>query len=123
MGGPGSSGVLIAKKNILFSKKPARSGGGIVFFVDELDHEYVSNVEELEESGTPGIVQDIRAGMVFQLKEAVGVDTIAEREAKIHEQAMKRFLALGENLFLLGNNNKAKVGIYSFLIRARVGPG
>jgi len=47
---------LIAKKNILFSKKPARAGGGIVFFVDEMDHEYVQNVEELEESGTPGII-------------------------------------------------------------------
>ena len=56
VGGPGSSGVLLAKKNILYSKKPARSGGGIVFFVDELSHEYVSNVEELEESGTPGII-------------------------------------------------------------------
>ena len=51
--------------NVLFAKKPSRAGGGIVFFVDEFDHEYVSNVEELEESGTPGIVQDIRAGLVF----------------------------------------------------------
>jgi selenocysteine lyase/cysteine desulfurase len=48
--------VLIAKKKVLFSKKPARVGGGIVFFVNELDHEYVSNIEELEESGTPAIV-------------------------------------------------------------------
>ena len=65
LGGPGSSGVLIAKKNILYSKKPARAGGGIVFFVDELSHEYVASVEELEESGTPGIIQDIRAGLAF----------------------------------------------------------
>lgn len=36
---------------------------------------------------------------------------------------MKRFLSLGENIFLLGNNNKPKVGIYSFLIRAKVGNG
>lgn len=56
LGGPGASGVLLAKKKILFSKKPARSGGGIVFFVDEMDHEYVSSVEELEEAGTPGIL-------------------------------------------------------------------
>ena len=48
--------MLLAKKKILFSKKPARSGGGIVFFVDEMDHEYVSSVEELEEAGTPGIL-------------------------------------------------------------------
>jgi selenocysteine lyase/cysteine desulfurase len=55
-GGPGSSGVLIAKKKILFSRKPHRFGGGIVFFVNELDHEFVQDVEELEESGTPGII-------------------------------------------------------------------
>lgn len=56
VGGPQSSGILIAKKKILFSKKPARFGGGIVFFVNELDHEYVANVEELEEAGTPGVI-------------------------------------------------------------------
>ena len=55
-GGPQSSGILIAKKNILFSKKPGRFGGGIVFFVNELDHEFVANVEELEEAGTPGVI-------------------------------------------------------------------
>jgi selenocysteine lyase/cysteine desulfurase len=69
IGGPGSSGVLIAKKNLLFDRKPDRAGGGPVFFVNEIDHEYMGNVEELEEAGTPGVLQDIRAGLVFQLKE------------------------------------------------------
>jgi selenocysteine lyase/cysteine desulfurase len=41
VGGPGSSGVLIAKKKILFSRKPHKFGGGIVFFVNEEDHEFV----------------------------------------------------------------------------------
>jgi len=104
LGGPGSSGVLIAKKNILYSKKPARAGGGIVFFVDELSHEYVASVEELEESGTPGIIQDIRAGLAFQLKEAVGETAIQSREASHHRKAMARFHALGEAFLLLGNN-------------------
>jgi hypothetical protein len=36
---------------------------------------------------------------------------------------MERFLALGEKIFLLGNNNLSKVGIYSFLIKAPVGTG
>lgn len=43
VGGPGSSGVLIAKKEILTSPKPHRLGGGIVFFVNEMDHEFVSD--------------------------------------------------------------------------------
>ena len=33
-----------------------------------------------EEGGTPAIVESIRAGLVFQLKQAVGVDTIMKRE-------------------------------------------
>jgi selenocysteine lyase/cysteine desulfurase len=43
IGGPGTSGVLLVKKNILFSRKPQRSGGGIVLYVNELDHEYISD--------------------------------------------------------------------------------
>jgi selenocysteine lyase/cysteine desulfurase len=56
IGGPQANGILLAKKAILLSKKPARAGGGIVFFVDETSHEYIKNVEELEESGTPGVI-------------------------------------------------------------------
>jgi selenocysteine lyase/cysteine desulfurase len=55
----------LAKKDILKSTKPHRLGGGIVFFVNELEHEFLSDKQEREESGTPGIIQDIRAGLVF----------------------------------------------------------
>ena len=33
-----------------------------------------------EEGGTPAIVESIRAGLVFQLKEAIGTKYIMERE-------------------------------------------
>ena len=56
VGGPGSSGVMIAKKNILKEQKPDRIGGGPVFFVNELDHHFIRGVEELEEAGTPGVI-------------------------------------------------------------------
>lgn len=84
VGGPGSSGVLLAKRDILKSWKPYRLGGGIVFFVNEFDHEFIADKQEREESGTPGIIQDIRAGLVFQLKEAVSTATIQRREARIN---------------------------------------
>lgn len=32
-------------------------------------HLYLKDIEEREEGGTPAIVESIRAGMVFQLKE------------------------------------------------------
>mmetsp|Transcript_2682 Transcript_2682/g.4518 ORF Transcript_2682/g.4518 Transcript_2682/m.4518 type:complete len:176 (-) Transcript_2682:2073-2600(-) len=65
IGGPGSSGVLIAKRSIIKNSKPQRLGGGIVFFVNEVDHEFIADKQEREESGTPGIIQDIRAGLAF----------------------------------------------------------
>ena len=43
-----------------------------------------------------------------------------EREHRINELVLKRLLALGDHIFLLGNNNLPKVCIYSFLIRTRV---
>lgn len=55
----------MAKKRLLFDRKPDRVGGGPVFFVNELEHEFVANSEELEEAGTPGVIQDIRAALAF----------------------------------------------------------
>ena len=69
VGGPGTSGVLLAKRSLLYDVKPDRPAGGTVLFVNEKDHVYLGNVEELEEGGTPGILQDIRTGLIFQLKE------------------------------------------------------
>ena len=120
IGGPGSSGILVAKKTLLFDKKPDRVGGGPIFFVNELDHEFVANAEELEEAGTPGIIQDIRAALAFQLKDQVSVDTIMERDERIMKIVLPRLLKI-ENLFLLGNNNLPKVPIFTFIVKSRFG--
>ena len=59
---------------------PSVPGGGTVAYVNPTDHRYVDDIERREEGGTPDIVGSIRAGLVFQLKEAVGVEAIRERE-------------------------------------------
>ena len=46
-----------------------RVGGGPILFVSEKKCEYIDNPEELEEAGTPAILQDIRTGIVFELKD------------------------------------------------------
>ena len=40
-----------------------------VFQVTRDSHLYLKDIESREEGGTPGIIESIRAGMVFQLKE------------------------------------------------------
>jgi selenocysteine lyase/cysteine desulfurase len=59
---------------------PNGCGGGTVFYVTKKDHRYLRNEEHREEGGTPAIVESIRAGLVFQLKNAIGVSNIMERE-------------------------------------------
>ena len=69
-----------------------------------------------EESGTPSIVGDIRAGLVFQFKNAIGTENIIKRENIITNRATE-FLEKITNLKLLGNVKNEKVSIFSFLIQ------
>ena len=80
IGGPGTPGVLIVKDQLLANPIPATVGGGTVIYVTPEDHQYVSDAERREEGGTPGIVESIRAGLVFKLQQDVGLQEIARRE-------------------------------------------
>ena len=46
-------------------------------------HHYRRQVEQREEGGTPGIIESIRAGLVFKLKNALGSNFIMERETAL----------------------------------------
>ena len=80
IGGPGTPGVLIVRKELLRNTVPEIVGGGTVAYVNQLEHMYLDDVEHREEGGTPAIIESIRAGLVFQLKEAVGVEVIRAHE-------------------------------------------
>lgn len=86
IGGPGSSGVLVARHKLfqnafgIETTKASMPGGGTVTYVSRSDHGYSKNIESREDSGTPGIMQAIRAGLVFQVKDKVGYKTIERLE-------------------------------------------
>ena len=44
-----------------------------------------------EEGGTPAIVESIRAGLVFALKQAVGTDAIQASEERLWKRALRRW--------------------------------
>lgn len=115
-GGPNTPGVLIVKKWVLGNKVPIVPGGGTVFFVTSQDHTYLLNHEEREEGGTPDIVGAIRAGLVFQLKEAVSTTTILSIEQRLQSKAMSRFLSC-PNISILGNTSSPRLPIFSFIIK------
>jgi selenocysteine lyase/cysteine desulfurase len=120
VGGPGTPGVLLAKRRLFSNSVPARPGGGTVDFVTEGYHRYLDDPEIREEGGTPAIIESIRAGLVFQLKEAVGTAAIHARERELTRRAMEtweRNPALG----VLGSHDAPRLAIISFTVRYQGG--
>lgn len=116
VGGPGSPGVLVMHKSLMENRVPARPGGGTVSYVNPQEHVYIDDHEHREEGGTPAIIESIRAGLVFQLKERVGVELIEQREHYFVNRALKAWGA-NPNIQVLGNPDLARLSIISFVIR------
>ena len=115
IGGPGTPGVLVVKRALLQNRVPSVPGGGTVSYVSSDMHTYISDQEHREEGGTPDIVGSIRAGLVFQLKEAVGTDTIRDREEHFIRRAIERWSAHPQ-IRILGNHDAWRLSIVSFIV-------
>ncbi|MDQ1705160.1 MAG: hypothetical protein QOF18_1526, partial [Frankiaceae bacterium] len=76
IGGPGTPGILAIRPELVTNRVPTVPGGGTVVYVNPEEHVYLDDPVSREEGGTPDIVGSIRAGLVFQLKQAVGVPLI-----------------------------------------------
>jgi selenocysteine lyase/cysteine desulfurase len=118
IGGPQTPGVLVAKRAILKNTVPACPGGGTVAYVNQEEHRYVTDPVIREEGGTPAIIESIRAGLVFQLKEAVGADAIREREVDFIQRAIASW-STNPNIAILGNKSAWRLSIVSFILRHR----
>lgn len=116
IGGPGTPGVLVARRELFRNRVPSLPGGGTVAYVNPTEHVYLADIEHREEGGTPAIVESIRAGLVFQLKEAVGVEAIRAREASFIRRAIGRW-ERHPNLEILGNRDADRLSIVSFVVR------
>ena len=117
IGGPGCSGILVAKRHIFEGRKPSFPGGGTVDYVSQTEHIFSTSVIEREEAGTPAIIASIKTGLVFQLKEAVGIDEIQKREHHFIRNAIKQWRA-HPNIHILGNHERWRLSIVSFMIRS-----
>jgi selenocysteine lyase/cysteine desulfurase len=116
IGGPGTPGVLVAKRALFKNRVPVVPGGGTVRYVNPKEHSYLDDPEHREEGGTPAIIESIRAGLVFQLKEAVGVDAIRTREEDFIERAVASW-DKNPNIQVLGNHDSYRLSIVSFVVR------
>lgn len=120
VGGPGTPGVLIIRRDLLANTVPVVVGGGTVAYVNAEEHVYLDDPVHREEAGTPAIVESVRAGLLFQLKQAVGVDTIKAREDQLLNRAITRW-SDHPRIDILGNPDVERLSIVSFTIRATQG--
>ncbi len=120
VGGPGTPGVLVARRELFTNSVPDVVGGGTVAYVNADQHVYLDDPVHREEGGTPAIVESIRAGMVFGLKEAVGVDVIRAHERDFVRRAVTAWTA-HPRICVLGNLSAERLSIVSFTIRSPSG--
>jgi selenocysteine lyase/cysteine desulfurase len=116
IGGPQTPGLLVARRKLFKNAVPTVPGGGTVSFVGLDFHEYLEDIEHREEGGTPAIVGSIRAGLVFQLKDAVGSKRIRELEEGFIRRAIASWSA-NPALEILGNPDAERLSIVSFVVK------
>jgi selenocysteine lyase/cysteine desulfurase len=120
VGGPSTPGVLVVRRELLTNRVPDVPGGGTVAYVNPVEHRYLADPVQREEGGTPAIVEAIRAGLVFQLKEAVGVEVIRQHEESYVRRALARWTEQPA-IEILGNLEAERLSIVSFVVRAPSG--
>jgi selenocysteine lyase/cysteine desulfurase len=120
IGGPSTPGVLVVRRSLLTNRVPDVPAGGTVAYVNQFEHRYLDDPVHREEGGTPAIVEAIRAGLVFQLKDAVGIDVIRAREEDYLRRAVQAW-GEDESIEILGNLDAERLSIVSFVVRAPSG--
>lgn len=116
LGGVGSSGILIMKKELCVSDEPTFAAGGTVRYVDRKTQIYKIDKEKLEDAGTPGITELIRSYLAFKLRNDIGLENIEKKELELKEYFLEKILKL-EDVILYAKDVKNKLPIFSFNIK------
>jgi len=116
VGGPGTPGVLVVKRELMTNSVPTVPGGGTVRYVNRFEQDYLTDPAHREEGGTPAIIESIRAGLVFALKRAVGEENIEALERRLVNRALAAWSA-EPDIEILGNVQAQRLSIVSFVIR------
>lgn len=112
LGGVGSCGLLVIKKSLCDESKPTFAGGGTVAYVSRSTHDFLDDFEMLEDAGTPGILQFIRASLAYKLRNDLGLEWIDKKEKELKKYFGTRVKQI-EGLKLYCSFAQEKLPIFS----------
>jgi selenocysteine lyase/cysteine desulfurase len=110
---------MILRRAAVRSDRPSLPGGGTVKFVNDDGHDYATAVEAREEAGTPNVVGDIRAALVFVLKDHVGQAWIDDAHRRWMQKAARLQDVAGVQM--LGRDDVTRLPILAFRLRDGAG--
>ncbi len=90
LGGVGGCGLLAIRKSLCMEDEPTFAGGGTVDYVSRTGLHYYEDFERMEDAGTPGVIQLIRAYLALQLRAEAGLENIEKIEKKYLEYFDRR---------------------------------
>ncbi len=115
VGGPQTPGLLAVNRALFKRSSPVEPGGGTVLYTSPWEYRYLSDLRHREEGGTPPIIQVIRAGLVLDLKETVGVDRIQAVEHHFLQRAIKAWRN-EDTIRILGDLGAPRIGVLSLIL-------
>ena len=117
LGGAGTSGVLIFNEKLYKNQIPDQPGGGTITYSNPWKaREYISDIEQREDGGTPPFLQGIKVAMCIRLKEVMGVENIRKREEEILRIVFDRFSKM-KNVEILEAKTQKRLGVISFIVK------
>ncbi len=116
LGGPGSCGLLLIRKELIDDETaPTFAGGGTVEYVDRSNHRFINEKEAREDAGTPGILQLIRAALAYQLRNEIGFAWIKVQKSMLIKHLVNALQVI-DGCTIYGNINEENIGIVAFNI-------
>ncbi len=116
LGGPGTTGILIFNAKLYDNKVPDNPGGGTVKWTNPWqEHEFIDNIEDREDGGTPPFLQTIKTALCVRLKEEMGIENIIKREEELLDIIFDRLDTI-EGVHILASQHRHRLGVISFYI-------
>jgi selenocysteine lyase/cysteine desulfurase len=116
LGGPGTAGILIFNAALYDNRVPDNPGGGTVKWTNPwAEHEFIDNIEDREDGGTPPFLQTIKTALCVRLKEQMGIENMLQREEHLIALIFNN-LKRARGLHILADAHQERLGVISFYI-------